>query len=420
MNILSNNETLEPTSWPFLTADLPGIGGCIKTVLEDFFVDEIPLYPPSGEGTHVFFQIEKMALASSDAAERIAEALGLRYLAIGMAGRKDTKAITRQWMSVEHVDPDKIRALDIPKIRILQLARHNNKLKTGHLAANRFRIRIRQLDRPLKEARQIAEQCLEVLARRGVPNYFGPQRFGSRHESHLLGRALLTGNSEEFLDILLGKPELDKQPDFIRARQFYQQGDYARAYRNWPFRFRDQRRILKALIAQPENKRKAAQMIGKSLRSLLVCAWQSDLFNQALAARMPRIDQILTGDMAIKHDNGACFTVEDAAAEQPRCEQFEISPTGPLLGLRMTRLNGPAGRIENAILDQVQLGQEDLDRMKQYGAKGGRRALRFAPRRIEIGDGSDENGPYLQLAFELDSGCYATTLLRELMKKEVS
>jgi tRNA pseudouridine13 synthase len=420
MDPVPNNEAFETTSWPFLTADLPGIGGVIKTVLEDFYVDEIPLYPPSGEGTHVFFRIEKMALASSDAAERIAEALGVRYLDIGIAGRKDTKAVTRQWMSVEHVDPEKIRAMDIPKIRVLELARHNNKLKTGHLAGNRFRIRIRRLDVPLSQARQITEQCLDILARRGVPNYFGPQRFGSRNDSHLLGRALLTDNPEEFLDILLGKPELDKQPDFARARRFYEQGDYQRAYRNWPFRFRDQRRALKTLIAYPGNKRKAAKMIGKSLRGLLICAWQSNLFNQVLAARMPRIDQILPGDMALKHDNGACFMVEDAAAEQPRCDRFEISPTGPLLGLRMTRLTGPAGQIENPILDQVQLSEEDMGRLKQYGAKGGRRALRFGPRCIEITDGSDENGEYLQLAFELDSGCYATTLLRELMKKDVS
>lgn len=413
-------EEITTLSWPYLTPDLPGIGGRIKTFPEDFFVDEIPLYAPSGEGTHIFFRVEKMGLASSDAAARIADALGVRHNDIGFAGRKDTKAVTRQWMSVEHIDPQRIETLDLPKIRILELARHENKIKTGHLAANRFRIRIRDLDLPAEEAKEIAAQCLDVLARRGVPNYFGPQRFGSRNESQYLGWALVTDQLGEFVDILLGRPELDKQPDFIRARRFYEQGDYDKAYRNWPYRFRDQRRVLKFLIGHPASKRKAAKMIGKSLRSLLICAWQSHVFNQVLAARMPQIDQVFEGDMAMKHENGACFRVDDAAVEQPRCEAFEISPTGPLLGMRTTRLTGRAGEIENAILDQIPLQEGDLRRLRQYGAKGGRRAMRFKPRHIEIETGKDASGEYLQLAFELDSGCYATTLLRELMKKEIA
>lgn len=411
---------VEQTTWPYLTVDLPGIGGVIKTFPEDFFVDEIPLYAPSGEGTHIYFRIEKTGLASSDAAARIADALGVRHNDIGFAGRKDTKAVTRQWMSVEHIDPERIGVLNLPKIRILELARHSNKIKTGHLTGNRFRIRIRDLDRPPEEAKQIAVQCLEVLSDKGVPNYFGPQRFGSRNEFHHLGWTLLTDQLDEFLDLLLGKPELDKQPDFSRARRFYEQGDYDKAYRNWPYRFRDQRRILKCLVKYPDDKRKAAKMVGKSLRSLLICAWQSHLFNQVLAARMPRIDQVLEGDMAMKHENGACFRVDDAAAEQPRCGAFEISPTGPLYGIRMTRLTGPAGDIENARLDPIHLTEDDFRRLKQSGSKGGRRAMRFRPRQVEIDIGSDKTGPYLQLAFELDSGCYATTLLRELMKKDVS
>lgn len=422
MTILPNDDIdlADISSWPYLTANLPGIGGCIKLCPEDFFVDEIPLYTPSGEGTHTFFRIEKTGLASSDAAERIADALGVRHLDIGMAGRKDTKAVTRQWMSVEHVEPERLLALQLPNIRILEVARHGNKLKTGHLAGNRFRIRIRQLQLPIPQAKEIADECLKVLSHRGVPNYFGPQRFGSRFESHLLGWTLVTDRLEDFIDLLLGKPELDKQKDFIRARRFYEEGQYAQAFRNWPFRFRDQRRALQSLIEHPEDKRRAAQAVSKPFRSLLIAAWQSHLFNQVLAARMPNIDRLLEGDLAIKHENGACFVVENAAVEQPRCDRFEISPTGPLLGLRTTRLSQAAGEIENAVLDRVPLQEDDLRRLKLAGAKGGRRPIRFQPRHIEIDHGSDDKGEYLQLSFELDSGCYATILLRELMKKDVA
>ncbi len=413
-------EEIEKTSRPYLTADLPGIGGSIKVFPEDFRVDEVPLYPLSGEGSHVYFRVEKTGLASSDAAARIADALGVRHHEIGFAGRKDTRAVTRQWMSVEHVEPGRVEALDLPRIRILETGRHGNKLKTGHLLANRFRLRLRNLEVPMAEAVERAGRCLDVLVRRGVPNYFGPQRFGSRHDFHHLGWLLVTDQTEAFLDMLLGRPELDRQPDFIRARRFYEEGDLGKAYRNWPYRFRDQRRVLKYLINHPGHKAAAAQRIGKSLRSLLTCAWQSHVFNEVVSARMPGIDRLLEGDMAVKHENGACFRVNDAAAEQPRCDRFEISPTGPLAGMRTTRLTGPAGEIENPIVDPIPLREEDFRRIRLYGARGGRRPLRFRPRDVSMEPGQDEAGAYLELCFELDSGCYATVLLRELMKKDVS
>jgi tRNA pseudouridine13 synthase len=135
---------------------------------------------------------------------------------------------------------------------------------------------------------------------------------------------------------------------------------------------------------------------------------------------MPRIDTVLLGDMAMKHDNGACFRVEQPDIEQPRCQSFEISPTGPLLGMRTTRLTDTAGEIENSVLDKQALTEEDLRRIKNFGARGGRRALRFQPRDVRISCGTDNRGDYLELAFELDSGCYATTLLREITKSDIA
>jgi tRNA pseudouridine13 synthase len=123
--------------------------------------------------------------------------------------------------------------------------------------------------------------------------------------------------------------------------------------------------------------------------------------------------------MAYKHINGAMFKVEDAAAEQPRCDAFEISPTGPLLGGRMAQLTGAAGEIENAILAKTQLNERDLEQLENY-ARGGRRPLRFAPQNYGVATGKDDLGDYLALKFELDSGSYATTLLREITKTEIS
>lgn len=406
-----------PDSLPFLTADIPGVGGVIKTRPEDFFVEELPLYEASGSGTHVYAQIEKKGLGTREALDRIARALNVARRDIGVAGLKDAHAVARQWISIEHIDPQKVEQMSLPDVRVLQTSRHTNKLKPGHLRGNRFIIRLRRLALPLPQAGQVAQDVLSILARRGVPNYFGPQRFGNHHDNHLLGKAVAQNDAAAFADLFLGHPSPDvDSPPVLEARRLYDEGRYEEAARAWPGSFFDQRRALRALAGGKGNKKKVFYTVDKHLKGLFISAYQSDLFNRVLAARMPNIDKVLLGDMACKHINGACFRVEQPQVEQPRCDGFEISPTGPLLGERTTRLTGPAGEIENPILEGENLSEMDMRQMKHFGSRGGRRPLRFQPRDTTVRPGEDDLGAYLELAFELDSGCYATALLAELTK----
>ncbi len=402
----------------FLTTQYAGVGGVIKTHIEDFFVEELPECQPCGEGTHVYILIEKREISTLAALGTIACALGIRRQDIGYAGQKDARAVARQWISVDHIKVEKLQELLIPKVKMLEFARHNKKLKVGHLAGNRFVIRVRKLERPIREAEKIAKDVLEILGKRGVPNFFGSQRFGNRSDSHLLGLAIVKGKTEEFVDLFLGRPDDGEQPAFSEARRLYEKGDYKGAFGKWPYSFADQRRAMKTLIETEGNKRKAYNVVDKHLKKFFVSAYQSELFNQVLEARMPDIDKLLTGDMAYKHISGAMFKVEDEALEQPRCEAFEISPTGPLLGGRMAALTGPAGEIENRIIAKTQLEKKDLEQLGNY-VRGGRRPLRFGPRNWAVSSGTDDLGQYLELKFELGSGSYATTLLREISKNDI-
>ncbi len=417
---IENPGMMRPPALPYLTPEIPPVAGIIKQRPEDFIVEEIPLYLPSGEGTHIYALIEKRGQTTMAAINRIAEALGLRRMDIGFAGRKDSRAVTRQWISIEHVNPDQVAAIAFEDIKVLRVERHNNKLKIGHLSGNQFIIRLRQLSCPAAQAEQIARQVFEILCRRGVPNYFGPQRFGNRFESHLFGLAILQNRIDDFFDLLLGYPETETNKEVVEVRRLYQQGKLEEALSLMPRVLPDHRSALKALIACKGNRKKAFRQIDKSSVSLFLSAWQSDVFNRVLAARMPHIDRLLLGDMAIKHNNGACFRVEDAAVEQPRCDRFEISPTGPLYGQRLTRLTDAAGEIENPILDAMAISDDDLKRLNQFGGRGGRRTLRFCPHNTAIASGKDVRGEYLELAFRLDSGCYATTLLREITKTDMA
>lgn len=404
-------------SLPFLTADLAGVGGVIKTRPEDFFVEELPLYEASGSGDHTYALIEKKGIGTREALDRLARALNVVRRDIGLAGLKDARAVAHQWISLEHVAPPQLEQVSVPDVRILRTTRHTNKLKPGHLAGNRFAVRLRKLELPLPQAAEVAGQVLSVLSRRGVPNYFGPQRFGNRQDNHLLGKAVVRNDIAAFADLLLGHPdgELDSPPVF-QARTLYEQDRYEEAAKLWPGHFFDQRRALRILTQSHGNKKRVFYTIDKHLKGLYISAYQSDLFNRILAARMPDIDRLLLGDMAYLHVNGACFRVEQPEVEQPRCDRFEISPTGPLLGGRTTRLTGPAGAIENPVLDAESLDENDFRRMKHLGARGGRRPLRFQPRAAAVTSGEDDLGPYLEFRFELDAGCYATSLIAEVTK----
>ncbi|MFH0982454.1 MAG: tRNA pseudouridine(13) synthase TruD [Planctomycetota bacterium] len=399
---------------PYLTAGLPGVGGAIKRYDEDFLVEELPLYLPSGEGTHTYFGIEKRGLTTLAATAAVAKALGKRAHDIGYAGLKDAHALTRQTFSVEHVTSKQIEALDLARIKVLWISLHRNKLKLGHLRGNRFVLKIRAVG---PEATARARTIIDVLHRRGVPNYFGPQRFGTRGDNAEIGRAVLKDDFDEALRVMLGRPGPLDRDNIRRARELFEQGRHEEAARAWPEAFREQIRVCRALARADGDARRAWSAVNHTLRKLYVSAEQSRLFNLVLAERLEGIDRVEVGDMAWKHVNGACFRVEDLAAEQPRCVAFEISPTGPLYGARMTEATGRPGELEAEVLAREGLESVALRRRGGVKLDGARRPLR-----VPLGDqaasaGEDDHGPYLQVSFTLPPGSYATCITREICKE---
>jgi tRNA pseudouridine13 synthase len=393
-------------SLPFLTAGHAGIGGRIKVNPEDFVVEEIPLYAPSGAGQHVYACLEKRGLSTPQAVSAVARALGVPAGAIGYAGLKDARAITRQIISVDGVQPDQVEALNLPGIQILWVNRHRNKLKTGHLAGNRFTLRVRDVSRDILPA---AEAVLDELRRRGVPNYFGKQRFGGRGNTHRLGAALLRGDTQAFLSEYLGQSQPGERADAQVARSAFDAGDYAAALAQWPPSLRDERRVLAALTRHGDAEQ-ALRALDKKLRSLFVSAYQSHLFNHLLAQRIQALDQLQSGDVAFIHASGAAFVVQDAALEQPRADRFEISPSGPLFGPKCLLAEGAPGQRERAVLEESGLSLAEF-RLPGLKFKGARRPFRIPLADVQVGwdDG-------LIISFRLPPGSYATEVLREVMK----
>ncbi len=272
---------------PLFTPDLPGCGGVIRMRDEDFEVEEVPSYEPCGEGDHLYLWIEKRDLAPEFFSRTIANKLNISPGAVGTAGLKDRHAITRQWVSVPKECEANVGRLDGEGIRVLKSGRHTNKLKPGHLRGNRFNILIRNPDASKAEA---VAAILDRIRTQGMPNFYGPQRFGHQGSTLDLGWQCLAG----------------KAPRRIR-----------------PFLFR-----------------------------FALSAVQSFLFNDVLARRLRDglFRTVLVGDAMAKWPAGGMFVTQDAVAEQARFDAKEIVIAGPMFGKKTFPVEGVALEREAAVL----------------------------------------------------------------------
>lgn len=394
---------------PYLTSEIPGCGGTIKQSPDDFLVEEIPSYLPCGSGEHCYLTIEKRGITTLEAIGRIARSLKVPERDVGYAGLKDAVGVARQTISIQRVSPEKACALELDGVRVLSARLHTNKLKLGHLKGNRFRVAVRDVS---DDAVQHVPEVLALLRERGVPNYFGSQRYGAQGNSQLIGAAMLRRDWQGAAGHLIGQPDAVRDEQWRAAIVAYRQGDPLRALELFPRHCRSERDLLQRLVGRPGAYEKAFSALHPRLKKLYLSAYQSYLFDQLVAQRILQIDGLLNGDLACKHINGACFLVQDAAAEMERVRSFEISATGPLFGCRMKLPEGQPLVMEKQILEHEQLGLEDFDLPGGLRMEGQRRPLR-----VPLGEPFWRlEGDCLWLEFWLPKGSYATSLLREITK----
>ena len=278
-----------------LSTGLPGLGGRIKTVPEDFEVEEVPAYLPCGQGDHLYLWIEKRGMGAEFFGRQVAQRLGIARGEVGMAGLKDRHAVTRQWISVPGNAEAHVAQLEGDGLRVLSVSRHGNKLKPGHLHGNRFRILIRDVD---VSALGRVPELLTLLREQGMPNYYGAQRFGHGGETAQIGFSLLRGESP------------------------------AGPVKRNPF-----------------------------LSKLALSAAQSAIFNQYLTRRLADglLRQVLPGDVLGKWPAGGLFRAEDVAAEQARFDRREIVSLGPMAGKQTFPAAALAAEREAALLAEAEL-----------------------------------------------------------------
>jgi tRNA pseudouridine13 synthase len=289
----------------------PPVSAALKSANEDFVVEEIMPIIPDGEGEHLWLYVEKSGTNTDWLAQQLARLAGVKAMAVSYAGLKDRHGVTRQWFSIQlpgMPDPD-LSALEEEGVRVLEQKRHSRKLKRGALSGNRFRLRLRDLqgDRDQLEAR------LQLLADRGVPNYFGEQRFG--HGMSNIQKAELM--------------------------------------------FQGKMRHLK-----------------KNQRSLYLSAARSWIFNQLLSQRIEAQcwDNAISGDVFMLDGKSACFADDASEDINQRLAALDIHITGPLWGEGESMAKDDCLRMEQAVAAEYPRLAQGLEaaRLKQE-----RRSLRL-------------------------------------------
>ncbi len=357
-------------------------GYTIKQRPEEFKVDELPLYAPSGQGEHLFLGIRKTNVSHEELIRRVASAFGVKRHDVGSAGRKDLHAVTTQVLSV-HLPTGEMAIPEIGQgIELLWSTRHSNKLRTGHLIGNRFDITVRDVN-PAHIV--YVNKKLKEVTNIGLPNLYGSQRFGNDALNPRVGKLLLQGNWEECVNVLRTS----------NARFTAQWNDDA-----------------------PD---KLCKRIPKSMRKLYLNAFQSKLFNDVLRSRQEQeiLNTCLAGDLVWAHvGKGSAFKLhkEELASDEfvERMRSCRVSPTGPLFGAKMRQPSGRPFEIEQCILADSGVTNEHLANAKQI-ISGSRRPLRVPVAQPTLTSGVDELGDFIRLQFELPAGSYATVLIDELL-----
>lgn len=344
----------------------------LRATPEDFIVEEVPLYLPSGQGDHWYLLVKKRGMSTYEVLRRMQRAYTtwkIGEVDLGIAGQKDAFGVTQQWISIpKRVDEAHLRDIethetneygDVKSVEIVEIKRHNNKLRLGHLVGNRFTVFLTPI-KPDVTALMIA-QTLEKrlpLVVDGFANYFGPQRFG--FDGNRVGSTLVEASA--FLSRF--RPARSKKEQFLLS-----------STQSWLFnRWLRERRL--------EN------------------LWQKSLL----------------GDVMIKRINGAPFVCTDSVLDDERLLRGDITVGGPLWGTQMRSASDTALTWESECASRAGADLTVWGSHPAFAVGDRRAACAWAQeitQEVVAADPTQQKSAAVRVSFILPKGSYATVFLRQ-------
>ncbi|NLD57713.1 MAG: tRNA pseudouridine(13) synthase TruD [Methanomicrobiales archaeon] len=404
----------------YYASDAEGIGGRLRSVPEDFQVDEIPLEEKGGSaGPFLICRLTKTNWELQHAVKEIAKRLGISHRRIGWAGTKDRNAITRQWISIYNVTAEQVAEVRLKDISLEVLRQSNEALALGDLQGNRFAIRIRDTESP--DLPQRVEGITKTIAD-GVPNYFGLQRFGAiRPVTHRVGEWILRGDYEKAVLTYVAM-EFPGEPDHIREirHAFQETRDPGACLHTLPVQMNYERAMLHYLSANPGDYAGALQELPPKLLSMFVSAYQSFLFNCALSTRFDDghtlIDPIPGDRLIFTNGRTDTATAANLAAASLHIRRGRCSIALFMPGRGQSGTQSQIDPVTEALLTEANITPEDFSRAAAFVRTKFEGAFRPIALRTDVA--YTTGGADVQLNFSLPPGHYATTVCREYMKSD--
>jgi tRNA pseudouridine13 synthase len=419
----------EELGMSFYSTERRGIGGIIRQRPEDFIVEEITQEGlianlnlqklDRGEGKYTLAVLKKTSLDQMPTISLLSKKLGTK---VRFAGIKDRRAITYQLISIDRPVSEEELSLKLKNVYLKTIGRSRFGLMPGGLRGNRFTVRIRSIEPDVLDPQAL-------LPIDWLPGFFGHQRFGTtRPNTHKVGRLLLKGNHEGAVREFLAEPYQNEPESIYRARSALRETwNLGRAYRDFPISLTYERNLINRLLKSPNDYEGAFGALPKTLLRFFVNSYQSYLFNLALSKRwrLYGLFEARKGDYVAPLDSWGSPS-RPIKSNRSNIEKLQrmISSRRAVLMMRVvgkeTILDGADQEVYYEILKNEELSLEDFARVLGMTFMGTLRFVTFSPISYEvIGQGSDELNQgrmYAVIRFSLPKGCYATVLLRELMR----
>lgn len=412
----------------YLTSS-PGVGGKLRFYPEDFLVEELSLPPPRVEGgRYVAARVRCRNWETNRLVRELSRAMGISRKRIQFAGTKDKRGVKVQLFTFRD-SPDRVAAIHLDDVEILECYPTRKGVELGHLLGNRFEIRLRGAG-PGELESQIAAVTAELAKAGGMPNFFGIQRFGAvRPVTHTVGKRLIRGDFEGAVMAYLGSPAALENGEVQLARsRLDRERDFHAAESYFPAHLSFERSLIHHIASNPGDWIGALRRFPLNLLMMFVHAYQSLLFNRALSRRISEglpLNEPLVGDVILPLDDHArpdhdhYILVEEhnrsRAAEKVKSGRAFVS--GLLFGSDLAYAEGRMGELERAVVEEEGLARRDffVTDLPEVSSKGTRRELMVAPGDFSVAQEKDA----AVFKFTLPRGGYATALMREYMKGEV-
>jgi tRNA pseudouridine13 synthase len=356
---------------------------------------------------HLVLELEKINTDTNKAISLLSRGLGFSSKRIGYAGLKDKRAITCQRISVFEPNLEKIINFGVKGLELRNPV-WGERIELGDLKGNFFTIILRNISESEEEIKKIVFDFASQI-KKGIPNFFGTQRFGGKRLiTHKVGKLLIREKYDQAIIAYLTETFEEEKIDIKNARiNLAKTLDFKKALKEFPRECRTELAILNNLAKNEKDFMGALNALPKKTRYLFVHAYQSYLFNKILEKRLEEF-----GENALKK-------IDD----EP-CNEQEI-PLGLLAGFETKFSKGRMGEIEKEIMKEENISFEDfrVRGLSELSSKGFRKEIALFPKQFLLkrifDDEFNEGKKAIEIEFFLEKGNYATTVLKELIKEEI-